>query len=302
MDKKIDSIINSLKDACLKISDKISNNNPLNMSDIVSTNESNDDVKKLDILSNDLIIESLSKNINVKILASEENTSFIDTSNSDGEFLVTFDPLDGSSNIDSNITVGTIFGIFVEKNIKSVSLGKSIVAAGYCLYGAGTQLVYTKKSNNPIVEFFLMNQSTSKKEFTKISNITIPQKGNMYSINESNKQRWLNNDKYNLLVQSFINNSYTQRWVGSLVADAHRTIIKGGYFSYPADSKNNGKLRLLYEAIPFCFIFEQAGGKAYLNDKLTDWKDTKFPDNVHQKIPLTLTSTYESDLIKSIFN
>lgn len=302
MDKKIDSIIDSLKDACLKISEKISNNNPLNMSDIVSTNESNDDVKKLDILSNDLVIELLSKNKNVKILASEENTSFINTSHSDGEFLVTFDPLDGSSNIDSNITIGTIFGIFVEKNIKSVSLGKSIVAAGYCLYGGGTQLVYTKKSNNPIVEFFLMNQSTSKKEFIKISNITIPQKGKIYSINESNKQRWLNNDKYNLLVQSFINNSYTQRWVGSLVADAHRTIIKGGYFSYPADSKNNGKLRLLYEAIPFCFIFEQAGGKAYLNDELTDWKDTEFPDNVHQKIPLTLTSRYESDLIKSIFN
>ena len=302
MDKKIDSIIDSLKVACLKISEKISNNNPLNMSDIVSTNESNDDVKKLDILSNDLVIESLSKNKNIKVLASEENTSFINTSHSDGEFLVTFDPLDGSSNIDSNITVGTIFGIFVEKNIKSVSLGKSIVAAGYCLYGAGTQLVYTKKSNNPIVEFFLMNQSTSEKEFTKISNITIPKKGNMYSINESNKKRWLNNDKYNLLVQSFINNSYTQRWVGSLVADAHRTIIKGGYFSYPADSKNNGKLRLLYEAIPFCFIFEQAGGKAYLNDELTDWKDTEFPDNVHQKIPLTLTSNYESDLIKSIFN
>ena len=93
----------------------------------------------------------------------EENTSFINTNHSNGEFLVTFDPLDGSSNIDSNITIGTIFGIFVEENIKSVPLGKSIVAAGYCLYGGSTQLIYTKKSNdNPIVEFLLLNQSSTQ--------------------------------------------------------------------------------------------------------------------------------------------
>ena len=259
-------------------------------------------LKKLDLLSNDYIIETLSLNQNVKVLASEENTSFINTNHSNGEFLVTFDPLDGSSNIDSNITIGTIFGIFVEENIKSVPLGKSIVAAGYCLYGGSTQLIYTKKSNdNPIVEFLLLNQSSTQKNFIKISNLEIPHKGKIYSINESNKHIWSNNYKYNLLVKNFINNSYTQRWVGSLVADAHRTIIKGGYFSYPADSKQNGKLRLLYEAIPFCFIFEQAGGKAYLNDELTDWKETKFPDNIHQKIPLTLTSIHESELLKSIF-
>ena len=117
-DKEIDSIIESLKKTFIKISERISYNNPFTMSDIVSTNESNDDVKKLDILSNDYIIEELSKNLNIKVLASEENSDLIYTDNKDGKYFVTFDPLDGSSNIDSNITIGTIFGIFTAENIE----------------------------------------------------------------------------------------------------------------------------------------------------------------------------------------
>ena len=301
MDTKIETIINDIKYSCIEISNKISTNNSISMSSIISKNESNDDVKKLDIISNELIINQLSKNINIKVLASEENSTFINTPNTDGEFLVTFDPLDGSSNIDSNITIGTIFGIFTHKNIKSESLGNSILAAGYCLYGGSTQFIYTKKSTNPTVDIYLLTKFNNFPKFIKTQNIIIPNKGKFYSINEANKYIWKNNNKYNSLIKNFINKSYSQRWVGSLVADAHRTLVKGGYFSYPADEKQNGKLRLLYEAIPFCFIFEQAGGKAFLNDEMTDWKDTKFPDNVHLKTPLTLCSQDEYNIIKSIF-
>ena len=298
-DKEIDSIIESLKKTFIKISERISYNNPFTMSDIVSTNESNDDVKKLDILSNDYIIEELSKNLNIKVLASEENSDLIYTDNKDGKYFVTFDPLDGSSNIDSNITIGTIFGIFRAENIEECNLGDSIVSAGYCLYGGSTQLVYTKKDKIPVVNYYLLD---NKKDFIKISELKIPKKGKTYAINESNKYIWFNNKKYKDLVDAFINTNYTLRWVGSLVADAHRTIIKGGFFSYPSDTKQCGKLRLLYEAIPFCFIIEQAGGKSYLDDDLSDWKNTKFPDNIHLKTPLILAGEEEDKLIKKIFN
>lgn len=327
--ENIKSIVSSIEQACIKISEAISYNNPLNMSNIVSTNESNDDVKSLDILSNDLMIKYLSQNENVKVCASEENAYLIETDNTEGKYLVTFDPLDGSSNIDSNITIGTIFGIFIEEDIKNKTLGESIVASGYCLYGGSTQLVWTSKfSEDKGVDFYILNKDIvednrieyspitgniitpdsptklvkQKKYFKKITNLCIPNKGKVYSINESNKSIWLNNDKYHKLVNKFIENKYTQRWVGSLVADAHRTLIKGGYFSYPADTRQNGRLRLIYEAIPFCFIIEQAGGKAYLNDNLTDWKDTTFPEDIHLKTPLTLTSVEETALLNNIFS
>jgi fructose-1,6-bisphosphatase I len=138
-----------------KISEKIRDNDPLKMGNIVSKNISDDEVKKLDILSNEYLIEELSKNKYVKTISSEENDDLINC-NKDGNYFISFDPLDGSSNIDSNITIGTIFAIFKSKNIEKELLGNSIVAAGYCLYGGSTQLVYTKKMiGKPVVNLYL---------------------------------------------------------------------------------------------------------------------------------------------------
>ena len=297
MEVQIDSIVESLKYSFIKISKEISNNSPLKMSSIISKNSSNDDVKKLDIISNEYIIEELLKNKFVKTIASEENSELIQ-GNKDGNFFVSFDPLDGSSNIDSNITIGTIFAIFMDSNIRKEKIGNSIVAAGYCLYGGSTQLVYTKKNmTKPVVNLYLLD---NEKKFVFINELKMPDKGKNYSINESNKYIW-NNNRYKNLIDTFIKDSYTQRWVGSLVADAHRTIIKGGFFSYPADKRQNGKLRLLYEAVPFCFIVEQSGGKGYLSDSLDEWRDNMFPENIHEKTPLIIGSKKEIEIMHNIF-
>ena len=292
---EINSIISNIKVSCIKISNLIADTNPIKNSEIVSTNSSCDNVKNLDIMTNYIMIDELSTNKLIRGLISEENDDIISI-NENGKYLVAFDPLDGSSNIDCNITIGTIFAIYsLEKgqSINSIILGESIVVAGYCLYGGSTQLIIADEING-VNLFLLKNQ-----HFKNISKLTIPNKGKIYAINESNKYRW-NNNYYKLLVEKFIKLKYTQRWVGSLVADTHRTIIKGGFFSYPCDTKSpEGRLRLLYEAIPMCFIIQISGGIAFLDDKLTDWKLTKFPSNIHVKSPLNIMSKTEYDLLLS---
>ena len=295
----INSIIVAIQDACIKISNKVRYENSIKMSNVIDVNMSNDNVKKLDILSNKILIDTLSRNSNIKIIASEENDEFIHTTSKNGKYLVAFDPLDGSSNIDSNITIGTIFGIFKEEDIEHKKLGDSIVSAGYCLYGGSTQFIYCiDNTQHPLVNLLLLDKNN---RFNKIGELQIPKKGNVYSINESNKNRWISKEKYNTFIETMIGNKYTQRWVGSLVADAHRTIIKGGIFTYPKDTRHNGRLRILYEAIPYCLIFECAGGEAYLTEELTNWRETQFPKNIHQKTPLILSSKCEMDLFKQIF-
>ena len=291
---EIDSIISNIKVSCIKIANLIADTNPLMNSKVVSTNFSNDNVKNLDIITNNFMIEELSKNKFIKALISEENDDILYINNS-GKYLVAFDPLDGSSNIDCNITIGTIFAIYSLEHVSdldSMVLGETIVSAGYCLYGGSTQLIVADKHN---VNLLLLQRDES--QFKNISILNIPDKGGIYAINESNKHRW-NLDYYNKLVEVFMGQKYTQRWVGSLVADTHRPIIKGGYLSYPSDSKSpNGRLRLLYEAIPMCFIIETAGGKAFVDETLKDWRMATFPSNIHVKTPLSLMSQKEYELL-----
>jgi len=292
----IESIYNNIRLSCYKISEIISVINPLESCEIISKNTSSDEVKNLDLITNNIMIKEFSKNKNIKYLISEENENIINI-NPNGNYLVAFDPLDGSSNIDSNITIGTIFCIYKLDNnsLDKIILGKSIVSAGYCLYGGSTQLILADKNNG--VNLYVMNKTQNSNKFKYISELKMPEKGKIYAINESNKYRW-NNRNYIKLVKEFIDLKYTQRWVGSLVADAHRTIIKGGFFSYPGDEKSPlGSLRLLYEAIPFCFIIENSGGNSYLNDNLKDWKKIVFPKNIHVKIPVTFASNYENNFI-----
>lgn len=305
----IESIYDNIRLSCYKISEIISVINPLKSSEIISKNTSNDEVKNLDLITNNIMIKEFFKNKNIKYLISEENEKIINV-NPNGNYLIAFDPLDGSSNIDSNITIGTIFCIYKvdKKPLNNIIIGESIVSAGYCLYGGSTQLILADKVND--VNLYVMDKinisDTVKhpnvleifnKKFKYISKLNIPEKGKIYAINESNKYRW-NNQNYNKIIEEFIELKYTQRWVGSLVADAHRTIIKGGFFSYPGDKKSPlGSLRFLYEAIPFCFIIEKSGGNAYLNDNLKDWKKSKIPANIHVKIPFTFAGKYENNII-----
>jgi fructose-1,6-bisphosphatase I len=280
MKHELKSIVKTIMHSCNKISQYIRKKSLLKLGEATDNkNSTNDAVKKLDLETNILFINDLSKINSIKFLASEEEEELINC-NENGKYLVSFDPLDGSSNIDVNIDIGTIFGIFeIDENTKK----NNIICAGYCLYGPQTQFVlaYEKVKLYQLYnkEFILINE-----------NLKIPNKGNIVSINMSYNH--INFDKrYEELALQLFNKGYTHRFVGSLVADAHRTLLKGGIFMYPRNKKSiSGKIRLLYEAIPFAFIFEKAGGVGSNGIKRlidVDYKD------IHEKTGIILSSKYE---------
>jgi len=282
-------IIDTLKIKCIEISNLMRYTDPFNLSQLTEENNtSGDDVKKLDILSNDILKEGLSKCNEVKIIGSEEEKELYYTEHINGQYMVCYDPLDGSSNIDSNITVGTIFAIYdINKGLKD---GNSIVCAGYCLYGSSTQFVIAINK----VEIYLLKNE----EFKLINDNLKIKEGKIYSINESNKFKWIGN-KINMLICRLIDKSYSARWIGSMVTDCHRTLIKGGLFAYPNNNIDvNGKIRLLYEAYPFAYIFKIAGGDSF-NGK-TSILDIKFPSlqNIHQKTSIFLGGINEIEMCK----
>ena len=287
------NIIITIQNCCKEISEIIRTKHTHDLSSAMSdSNISGDEVKQLDILSNQILLDGLLKCNSVKTVGSEEEDHLINTIYENAKYLVCYDPLDGSSNIDSNITTGTIFGIYEYKN-NNIQNGHNMVAAGYCLYGGATQFIVA--DNNGVKMYNLYNN-----EFELINgDLTIKEKGNVYSINESNKHKWCD-FRFKLFVEHCIANNYTTRWVGSLVADAHRTIIKGGFFSYPCDTKStSGKLRVLYEAYPFAYIFEKAGGCSS-DGQLESLLDLPFPKDHHQKIPLILSSSHEFNMFKNL--
>ena len=286
----MDEILVNLKYSCYEISKLMRETDPIRLSKITNdNNKSGDDVKKLDILSNEILKKNLLKCKNIRMIGSEEEDEFIYTENEDGDYLVCFDPLDGSSNIDSNITVGTIFVIYSIK--KGLYDGNSIVCSGYCLYGSSTQLIIGTNK----IEMYLLKDS----KFILIEdNLKIKEKGNMYSINESNKNKWIG-DFDKKLINNLIDKNYTSRWVGSMVTDCHRTLIKGGIFGYPKNKKDtNGKIRVLYEAYPLAYIFKLAGGDSSDGEK--NILDIKFPKNIHQKTAVYLGSQYEMNIFKEL--
>lgn len=253
-------------------------------------NVQGEDQQKLDVVANVRFIRALTKGQEVCAIASEESDELIDTGNRDGKYVVAIDPLDGSSNIDVNVPIGTIFSIYRRKTpvgtIPSLedALQKGIeqVAAGYVMYGASTLLVYTTgygvngfTYNNTLGEFILSHP-----------NIRTPKDGNMYSLNEGYTEDF--NEGVKAYVKYCHKNRMRGRYVGSLVADFHRNMLKGGIFIYPSTQKNpNGKLRLLYEANPMAFIAEQAGGKAHNGiERITNIQ----PTELHQRVPLVLGS------------
>ena len=254
-------------------------------------------VQKLDQFAHDVIYKVLSSTGHLAVLASEEDEDIIPIPDGQpvGKYVVNFDPLDGSSNINANINIGTIFSILPRITqagpgcLKDcLQAGVSQVAAGYVLYGSSTMLVYTTGNG---VHGFTYEPSLGEFLLSHTS-IRTPDRGRVYSVNESNYFKWTDGVKRYV---DWLKNEdgasgrpYSARYVGSLVADFHRNLLYGGIFLYPGDRKNpNGKLRLLYEAAPLAFIAEQAGGAA--SDGRRRILDI-VPDELHQKTPLYLGS------------
>lgn len=287
-------IINTLQKSFIQISKLIRGNNSLNLGNVTNNNNiSGDNMKILDLESNKILKNNLSKCKEVRCIGSEEEPEFYYTDYSKAPYLVCYDPLDGSSNIDVNITTGTIFAVYQYNNNK-IENGRNIIMAGYCLYGGATQYVIAYQQK---VSMFQYSEQV-KKFVLLLDNLKIKKKGTIYSINESNKYCW-NDLKYQKIVNHFIRNNYTNRWVASMVADAHRTIIKGGFFSYPGNKKNpDGKIRLIYEAYPFAYIFELAGGKS--SNGHICLLDVPFPTALHQKTPIVLGGEYEMSVFRNI--
>lgn len=254
-------------------------------------NVQGEEVQKLDEMSNNLLIQHLSDSGQFHALASEELDEVIyPEKGSKGGYVISFDPLDGSSNIDVNVNIGTIFSI--HRHVKGsdedlLQPGSDQVAAGYIVYGSSTMFVYSTGNGvngftlDPSVGMFLLSHPQ----------VTLPEKGKIYSINEGNYNLW---DKgLRTWIDSLKERGSKARYIGSMVADVHRTLIKGGVFAYPSDRKNpSGKLRLLYEAAPMSFLIEQAGGRATTGTE--DILRIK-PGSIHQRVPVFMGSPKDID-------
>jgi fructose-1,6-bisphosphatase I len=222
-------------------------------------------------------------------LISEESESYVDLNN-EGKYVIAIDPLDGSSNIDVNVSIGTIFSIYRRKSLAGMPIqeedilqkGSEQVAAGYILYGSSTMLVYTTGHG---VNGFTYEPSLGE-YFLSHPDMQIPANGKIYSINEGSANSF--DQPVKDYIQYCKDNNYTGRYIGSLVADFHRNLLKGGIYIYPATAKDkNGKLRLMYECNALAFIAEQAGGKA------TDGKNRILdmqPKGLHQRTPFFVGS------------
>jgi fructose-1,6-bisphosphatase I len=273
------------------------------------TNVQGESVQKLDVIANETICAVLGRGGHCAMLASEEVDTVMHTGveGTAGKYVVMFDPLDGSSNIDVNISIGTIFGVLRRRSLETAPTiddalrpGREIVAAGYAVYGSSTCLVLT--TGHGVHSFTL--DPTIGEFFLSLPDIKCPPRGSTFSVNEGNECRWSPEmKKWSGYIKSENKAKglpYGQRYVGSLVADAHRTLLKGGIFAYPADSKApKGKLRLLYEANPIAFVFEQAGGAATNGiDPILDIK----PEALHQRTPLAVGSREDVETFRQFMS
>ncbi|MBI3579995.1 MAG: class 1 fructose-bisphosphatase [Ignavibacteriales bacterium] len=254
-------------------------------------------VKKLDVFADETIYKALDHGGHLCVMASEENEDVLHIPEHypTGRYVLLYDPLDGSSNIDANVTIGTIFSIFrrVTPSGKGsmadcLQPGYKQVAAGYVIYGSSTMLVYTTGDGvhgftlDPSIGEFLLSHE----------NIRIPKRGKIYSVNEGNYRWWFDGmKKYVKYLQEedkATGRPYSGRYIGSLVGDIHRTMLYGGIFMYPGDTRNpDGKLRVMYEGNPMAFLVEQAGGRASNGtQRILDIQ----PKLLHQRTPIFIGS------------
>ncbi len=264
------------------------------------TNSHGEQVRQIDQEADQVLVELLSSSGHFGLLVSEERDNVISTSMSgkDAKYVIAFDPLDGSSNIGSNIPVGTIFCIFRRQDMtRAVSdldfcqPGHAIVAAGYAVYGAKTSFVYSAGAG---VHGFTLDPSIGEFVLTE-ERITVPERGSIFSVNEGNTPWW--GSEMRRFVEEIketnaqTSTPYSGRYVGSLVADFDRTIRKGGIFLYPEDKRRpQGRLRLLYECLPLAFIIEHAGGTA--TNGTTRLIEVT-PSDIHQRSPFIAGGPFE---------
>ena len=262
-----------------------------------NTNVQGEEQQKLDVFANETMTNALNHTGRVCVMASEEDEQIIPVPDQypAGKYSVLYDPLDGSSNIDVNGAVGTIFSIYRRVSMEGrgsmadvLQAGCKQVAAGYVIYGSSTMLIY---STGQGVAGFTLDPSIGEFLLSHPKMVT-PRVGKYYSVNESNFARWSKATQW--AVRGFHGDrpdeipGKNSRYIGSLVADFHRNLLAGGIFMYPADTKNpRGKLRLLYEAAPMAFIAEQAGGSA--TDGVKRILDI-VPQDLHQRTPLVIGS------------
>ncbi|KAI9896647.1 hypothetical protein N3K66_008819 [Trichothecium roseum] len=273
-----------------------------------SSNTTGDEQKKLDVISNDLFIEAMRSSGKCALLVSEEEEDIIYFKDSQGaaRYAVACDPIDGSSNLDAGVSVGTIFGIHklpdgstgTKEDI--LKPGTELLAAGFTMYGASAQLVITMKDST--VNGFTLDNGVGEFILTH-PDMKLPRSRAIYSVNEGNSLYWDEptvNYFNSLKVAQGDGKPYSSRYIGSMVADAYRTLLYGGIFSYPADKKSpKGKLRILYECAPMAMVFENAGGQA-LDSKMNRMMEV-VPQNIHDRSGIFMGSYDEVEKVKGFF-
>lgn len=321
--KDLEALMFSVQMACKTISALVQRAGLSSMTGACGEiNVQGEEQKKLDVISNEVLKDALRHTGRLGVVASEEEEHPVLVDEAlDSQFVAVFDPLDGSSNIDASIATGTIFGIFRQTEecrleyhtddqdvldahaerclLNTLQPGQSLVASGYCMYSSSTILVITLGDGvhgftlDPQLEEFVLSHP----------NMKIPERGRIYSCNEANEpiwhpafRRYVADAKRGLGVSK---TKYSARYVGSMVADLHRTLLYGGIWGYPSDSAHpQGKIRLLYEAAPCSFIVEQAGGKSSTGTRsLLEI----IPTNVHQRVSTFLGSPLDIDELESYY-
>jgi len=296
-DKQLAMLMNSIAHACKVVANSIEKAGPAGLYGLAgSANATGDDVKKLDIIADDIWCECLKRSGVCGLLVSEEQEQaiVIEDAATRGPFCVAFDPLDGSSNIDCNVSVGSIFSVYrrtspdekpcVEADI--LRPGTDVIVAGYCMYGAACEMVITFKKG---VQRFALDPALG--EFLYVSDMKMDPKGGkkIFSCNEGNSLHW--DPPILKYVEDCKDSGYAARYVGSMVSDVHRTLLYGGIFLYPADKKSTkGKLRVLYEGFPMALITEQAGGVSstgMYKGKLHRILEV-MPEHIHDRCPIIM--------------
>eukprot|EP00884_Botryococcus_braunii_P012283 jgi/Botrbrau1/21055/Bobra.0144s0055.2 len=319
LDGELATVLSSIATACKQIASLVNRAGISNLTGLAGqANVQGEDQKKLDVVSNLVFCNALRASGRTGIIASEEEDEPVAVEETfSGNYVVVFDPLDGSSNLDAGISTGSIFGIYEpseECNIGDMDdpiemmkncvmnvcqPGNALLAAGYCLYSSSVHFVLTIGKG-----VWGFTYDTLVGEFVLTHpNMQIPAEGKIYSFNEGNYKSW------DPRLQKYMDSlkdadkwggkPYSARYIGSLVGDFHRTLLYGGIYGYPGDKKNpNGKLRLLYECAPMSFIMEQAGGKGSTGvQRVLDVN----PDKVHQRVPLFIGSPKEVEYVESFF-
>lgn len=276
----MDTVVASIVASCLEIQTELRNTLPTNEGE--SQNASGDTQKPLDIITDEIITKHLSKLPEVAGLLSEEQDQYLPC-HDQGQYIISFDPLDGSGNSPLNLSTGSIFGIFKTNSVTTLS-GDCLIGAVYSIYGPGLEII-TATDQGCHRTVYLQGVAH------RVNNIlTIPERGKIYVANEGNSEKW------DPTVRKYVSSlkGRSLRWMACFVADVHRLLLEGGVYLYPSDTKQpRGKLRLVYEVYPMSYIWEKCGGVS-VTETGVRCLDLPFnPDNIHERAPILMFGSSE---------